>query len=71
MMDFFYLIVIALALGTVGLAAFMWSLKSGQYDDLEGAAARILLREGDKPIVTERSSPPDPDAASAPVPPAD
>jgi len=37
-----YLIPIALFLGLVGLGAFVWSLKSGQYDDLEGAARRIL-----------------------------
>jgi cbb3-type cytochrome oxidase maturation protein len=43
MMDFFYLIPIALALGTVGLCAFMWSLTNGQYDDLDGAAERILI----------------------------
>lgn len=38
-----WLIPIALALGLAGLAAFLWSLRSGQYDDLEGAANRILL----------------------------
>jgi cbb3-type cytochrome oxidase maturation protein len=38
-----YLIPIALLLGIIGLAAFIWSLKSGQYDDLEGASLRILL----------------------------
>lgn len=38
-----YLIPIALFLGLLGLGAFIWSLKSGQYDDLEGAARRILL----------------------------
>ncbi|MCK0068266.1 MULTISPECIES: cbb3-type cytochrome oxidase assembly protein CcoS [Kordiimonas] len=38
-----YLIPIALSLGVIGLAAFLWSMKSGQYDDLEGAAHRILL----------------------------
>lgn len=37
------LIPVALALGALGLAAFLWSLKSGQYDDLEGHAQRILL----------------------------
>lgn len=37
-----YLIPIALGLGGLGLVAFLWSLKSGQYDDLDGAAARIL-----------------------------
>lgn len=42
-----YLIPIALFLGVLGLAAFLWSLKSGQYDDLDGAAERILLDEDD------------------------
>ena len=37
------LIPAALLLGLLGLAAFLWSLKSGQYDDMEGAAARILI----------------------------
>ena len=32
----------ALALGLTGLAAFLWSLRSGQYNDLDGAALRIL-----------------------------
>ncbi|CAN5406991.1 hypothetical protein BH10PSE11_BH10PSE11_01450 [soil metagenome] len=49
MTDFFYLIPIALALGAVGLGAFMWSLRSGQYDDLAGAAERILFNEADSP----------------------
>lgn len=40
-----YLIPIALFLSLLGLAAFIWSLKSGQYDDLEGAAHRILMDE--------------------------
>ncbi len=37
-----YLVPTALGLGLLGLFAFMWSLKTGQYDDLEGAAQRIL-----------------------------
>lgn len=36
------LVPVALFLGGLGLAAFLWSLKSGQYDDLEGDAHRIL-----------------------------
>jgi cbb3-type cytochrome oxidase maturation protein len=55
MTDFFYLVPIALGLGLAGLAAFMWTLRSGQYDDLDGAAERILLDDEDKPIVTPRS----------------
>lgn len=39
------LIPIALFMGLVGLAAFFWSLESGQYDDLDGAAMRILIDE--------------------------
>jgi cbb3-type cytochrome oxidase maturation protein len=49
MSDFFFLIPVALALGAVGLAAFMWSLRTGQYDDLDGAAERLLTDE-DAPI---------------------
>lgn len=41
------LIPAALVLGLLGLAAFLWSLKSGQYDDLEGAAERILYDESE------------------------
>jgi cbb3-type cytochrome oxidase maturation protein len=37
-----YLLPIALALGSIGLAAFLWSLRAGQYEDLDGAALRIL-----------------------------
>jgi cbb3-type cytochrome oxidase maturation protein len=36
------LVPLALALGLAGLVAFLWSLKSGQYDDLDGAAWRAL-----------------------------
>lgn len=38
-----YMIPLALLLGGVALLAFMWALKSGQYDDLDGDARRILL----------------------------
>ena len=38
-----YLIPIALFLGLLGLGAFLWALKSGQYEDLDGAAHRILF----------------------------
>jgi cbb3-type cytochrome oxidase maturation protein len=43
------LVPIAILLGLVGLAAFLWSLRSGQYEDLDGAAERVLLDEDDKP----------------------
>ncbi|SIQ15374.1 cytochrome oxidase maturation protein, cbb3-type [Rhizobium sp. RU20A] len=44
-----YLIPIALFLGGLGLFAFLWSLKSGQYDDLEGAGWRVLDDQDDRP----------------------
>ncbi|WP_373090123.1 cbb3-type cytochrome oxidase assembly protein CcoS [Sneathiella sp.] len=44
-----YLIPISLCLGGVGLAAFLWSLKDGQYDDLRGANERIVFDE-DEPL---------------------
>lgn len=45
------LLPIALFLGGLGLAAFLWSLHSGQYEDMDGAAERILMdddRDGQK-----------------------
>jgi cbb3-type cytochrome oxidase maturation protein len=42
-----YLIPLALLLGIIGLAGFFWCLKSGQFDDLEGASRRILIDEDD------------------------
>jgi cbb3-type cytochrome oxidase maturation protein len=50
MIDFFFLIPIALALGLAGLAAFLWSLRSGQYEDLDGAAERILFQDDNAPL---------------------
>ena len=37
-----YLLPLALGLGLLGLFAFLWSLRSGQYNDMEGAAYRVL-----------------------------
>jgi cbb3-type cytochrome oxidase maturation protein len=37
-----FLVPLALLLGGLGLAAFVWSLDAGQYDDLEGSATRML-----------------------------
>ena len=42
MTSLLFLIPAALALGGMGLLAFLWALKSGQYDDLDGAALRVL-----------------------------
>ncbi|OYW51210.1 MAG: cytochrome oxidase maturation protein, cbb3-type [Rhizobiales bacterium 17-65-6] len=40
-----YLVPLALGLGLAGLFTFLWCLKAGQYDDLDGAARRILSDE--------------------------
>ena len=42
-----YMIPIALLLGLTGLCAFLWALRSGQFDDLDGAAERILFDDED------------------------
>jgi cbb3-type cytochrome oxidase maturation protein len=42
-----WLIPAALFLGLLGLGAFLWALKSGQFDDLDGAANRILFDDDD------------------------
>jgi cbb3-type cytochrome oxidase maturation protein len=50
MEDFLFLVPVALLLGLAGLGAFMWALGNGQYDDLNGAAERILLDDKDVPL---------------------
>ena len=50
MPNFLYLIPISVTLGAVGLAAFMWTLRSWQYEDLEGAGHRVLGNEDDRPL---------------------
>jgi len=48
-----YLVPLALLLGGLGLAGFLWSLKSGQFDDLDGAAWRAIA--DDEPPVGDRT----------------
>lgn len=50
-----FLIPIALFLGGLALAGFLWTLKSGQYEDLDGAAQRILLEDDDESAETTPS----------------
>ncbi len=42
------LVPIALGLGVLALVAFLWTLKHNQYDDLEGAASRILFDDNER-----------------------
>ena len=44
-----FLIPVALGMGFFGLAMFFWAMKSGQFEDLDGAAHRILIDEEDEP----------------------
>ena len=50
------LLPIALAMGGLGLAGFLWSLRTGQYDDLDGAAARVLLDDDLPPDQARRNA---------------
>ena len=47
-----YLIPTALALGGLALAAFLWALRAGQFDDLDGAAQRILFDDPESSAAT-------------------
>jgi cbb3-type cytochrome oxidase maturation protein len=48
MTNLVFLIPVALFLGGLGLGAFLWALRSGQYEDLDGAAERVLLDDPDE-----------------------
>jgi len=56
MSSLFFLVPIALLLGATALGAFLWSMGSGQYEDLDGAGERMLF-DDDKPVV---DPPPEP-----------
>jgi cbb3-type cytochrome oxidase maturation protein len=49
MTNLVFLIPVALFLGGLGLGAFLWALRSGQYEDLDGAAERVLFDEPQLP----------------------
>ncbi len=42
-----WLVPVALGMGLVGLGAFLWSMRARQYEDLDGAAERVLLQDGE------------------------
>jgi len=44
-----YLIVASVGIGAGGLMLFLWALRSGQFEDLDGAAGRILFEDDDRP----------------------
>lgn len=45
-----WMVPLALGMGFIGLMAFLWSMNSGQLEDLDGAAVRVLLDKEDRPI---------------------
>ena len=45
-----WLVLIALGMGVIGLLAFLWTMRSGQLEDLDGAAVRVLLDHEDRPL---------------------
>ncbi|MGJ4929468.1 cbb3-type cytochrome oxidase assembly protein CcoS [Bradyrhizobium sp. HKCCYLS2038] len=52
------LVPLALALGLAGLVGFLWSLKSGQYEDLEGAAWRAIADDDEaQPVAQPEPAP--------------
>lgn len=56
-----------LLLGIIGVAVFFWAVRNGQYDDMEGAAHRVLM-DDDAPVesTAEKDSPEDDDASDPP-----
>ncbi|HTN63946.1 MAG TPA: cbb3-type cytochrome oxidase assembly protein CcoS [Devosia sp.] len=60
MSEFFFLIPISIVLGALGLIVFLWTLRSGQYEDLDGAAERILYDE-DEPKPDQPKPPESPE----------
>jgi cbb3-type cytochrome oxidase maturation protein len=56
----FLLAPFSVALGLLAVGAFVWTLRAGQYEDIQGAAERILIDDQDPDV-------PSPDGESAPV----
>lgn len=58
-MEILYLLVpVALLLGAIGLGLMIWALKTGQFEDLEGPAHRILFDDDDEMIPHGKKPPP-------------
>jgi cbb3-type cytochrome oxidase maturation protein len=53
-----FLVPLAITLGALGLVAFLWSLRNGQYDDLDGAAWRAIADDEPGPPAVKDASPP-------------
>jgi cbb3-type cytochrome oxidase maturation protein len=62
-----YLLLVSLGIAACGLGFFLWSLRSGQYDDLDGAASRILF-DGEETMQEPITAGCSRDAAGSPAP---
>lgn len=59
-MDILYLLIpLAVVIMVIAVAAFMWAVKSGQYEDMEGPAHRILMDDDDPRIPGRGDAAPD------------
>ena len=58
MTNLLLLIPVAIGLGLLGLGAFVWTLRSGQYDDLDGAKERILHEDDEDEAPRNEKAPP-------------
>jgi len=61
MSNLLILIPVAIGLGLVSLGAFFWAVKSGQFEDPDGAAERILDEDDDRPLAERRDRSDGPD----------
>lgn len=52
----YLLIPLTFCMGLVGLGVFLWTLRNGQYEDLSGAAERVLLDADDEPLPAPRGT---------------
>lgn len=52
----FFLIPLGLLILGLAVWAFFWAVGSGQFDDLDTPATRILLDDDDKPMSDEKPS---------------
>lgn len=67
-MSILYLLIpLAVGLMAVAIAFFLWTVRSGQYDDLEGPAHRILM-DDDDPMIPQNARPTKKDRAEPTAP---
>ncbi|MBX9460513.1 MAG: cbb3-type cytochrome oxidase assembly protein CcoS [Brevundimonas sp.] len=61
----FLLAPFSVLLGLLAVGAFFWTLRSGQYEDIQGAAARILIDDEDMEAPDEPETPASPESAAS------